>query len=81
IGEGKGQNWWCVLFPPLCFVDSTHAKLPKQSKEILERSLTADEVDLMNSDKDGEVPVKIKFKIVEMWQNSKMKMQTAFLNK
>ncbi|OXM15086.1 stage II sporulation protein R [Paenibacillus herberti] len=23
LGEGKGQNWWCVLFPPLCFVDST----------------------------------------------------------
>ncbi|MCD1260909.1 stage II sporulation protein R [Paenibacillus athensensis] len=22
IGEGQGQNWWCVLFPPLCFVDS-----------------------------------------------------------
>ncbi|QNK58267.1 stage II sporulation protein R [Paenibacillus sp. PAMC21692] len=22
IGEGKGQNWWCVLFPPLCFVDA-----------------------------------------------------------
>lgn len=21
IGEGKGANWWCVLFPPLCFVD------------------------------------------------------------
>lgn len=21
IGEGKGQNWWCVLFPPLCYVD------------------------------------------------------------
>ncbi|MBC7326409.1 MAG: stage II sporulation protein R [Moorella sp. (in: Bacteria)] len=21
IGEGKGQNWWCVLFPPLCLVD------------------------------------------------------------
>ncbi|WP_028543897.1 stage II sporulation protein R [Paenibacillus taiwanensis] len=21
LGEGKGQNWWCVLFPPLCFVD------------------------------------------------------------
>lgn len=21
IGEGEGQNWWCVLFPPLCFVD------------------------------------------------------------
>lgn len=21
IGEGKGSNWWCVLFPPLCFID------------------------------------------------------------
>ncbi|WP_128896239.1 stage II sporulation protein R [Longirhabdus pacifica] len=23
IGDGLGQNWWCVLFPPLCFVDAT----------------------------------------------------------
>ncbi|WP_084781502.1 stage II sporulation protein R [Paenibacillus sp. D9] len=23
LGEGKGQNWWCVLFPPLCFLDSS----------------------------------------------------------
>lgn len=22
LGEGKGKNWWCVLFPPLCFVDA-----------------------------------------------------------
>ena len=21
LGEGKGKNWWCVLYPPLCFVD------------------------------------------------------------
>ena len=25
IGEGKGQNWWCVMFPPICFVDITHS--------------------------------------------------------
>lgn len=24
LGEAKGQNWWCVMFPPLCFVDITH---------------------------------------------------------
>lgn len=24
IGEGKGDNWWCVLFPPLCFVDMSN---------------------------------------------------------
>ena len=23
IGEGQGRNWWCVLFPPLCFTDSS----------------------------------------------------------
>ncbi|VYU19639.1 stage II sporulation protein R [Clostridium tertium] len=23
IGDGKGANWWCVMFPPLCFVDET----------------------------------------------------------
>jgi len=22
LGEGKGKNWWCVLFPPLCFIDA-----------------------------------------------------------
>jgi stage II sporulation protein R len=22
LGDGSGQNWWCVLFPPLCFVDA-----------------------------------------------------------
>lgn len=25
IGEGQGKNWWCVLFPPLCFVDSVES--------------------------------------------------------
>ena len=25
IGKGEGANWWCVLFPPLCFVDIEHS--------------------------------------------------------
>ncbi|GAB6099577.1 hypothetical protein JCM16358_14560 [Halanaerocella petrolearia] len=29
IGEGRGENWWCVLFPPLCFVDSVD-EIPKR---------------------------------------------------
>ncbi len=27
IGEGKGKNWWCVMFPPLCFVDEEEYNL------------------------------------------------------
>ncbi len=33
IGEARGKNWWCVLYPPLCFVDITHGVVPKESKE------------------------------------------------
>ena len=25
IGEGKGENWWCVVFPPLCLIDSENS--------------------------------------------------------
>lgn len=43
IGEGCGRNWWCVLYPPLCFVDATYGVLPEDSKETLENILTDDE--------------------------------------
>lgn len=33
IGEAKGQNWWCVMFPPLCFVDVTSGVVPEESKK------------------------------------------------
>ena len=35
LGEGKGQNWWCVLFPPLCFIDaSTGDAVPKNDPSL-----------------------------------------------
>jgi len=43
IGESEGKNWWCVLYPPLCFVDATHGSLPDSSKEKLKNILTDDE--------------------------------------
>ena len=39
IGKGKGHNWWCVLYPPLCFTDATCATVPDSSKEKLKNSL------------------------------------------
>jgi len=35
IGKAKGQNWWCVMFPPLCFVDISSGIVPEESKELL----------------------------------------------
>jgi len=74
IGEGIGSNWWCVLFPPLCFVDVTHGTIPESVKEDLKNSLTPEEyVIITSAENDGEIPVKVKFKIVEILQGSKIK--------
>ena len=31
LGEGDGANWWCVLFPPLCFLDFSNGTAISQS--------------------------------------------------
>ena len=43
IGDSEGKNWWCVLYPPLCFVDATYGVLPEESKQTLANVLTKDE--------------------------------------
>ena len=40
IGKAEGKNWWCVLFPNLCFVDSIHAVVPEEQKKELKNVLT-----------------------------------------
>lgn len=43
LGRGKGHNWWCVLYPPLCFTDASTGIVPDSSKERLQDSLTEKE--------------------------------------
>ncbi len=42
IGEGVGKNWWCVMFPPLCFVDITHG-VPANIEEDMESTIHEEE--------------------------------------
>ncbi len=42
IGEAKGQNWWCVLYPNLCFIDAVHAVVPDEGKRELKEVLEED---------------------------------------
>lgn len=78
IGKGEGANWWCVLFPPLCFVDATHGTIPDSVKENLRNALTAEEYSIVtSSDNDEDIPIKVKFKIVEILQDSKIKFTGA----
>ena len=79
IGSGKGQNWWCVLFPPLCFVDETCTGMSKKSENILIDNLGKETYEMIKSDK--KPPVKLRFKIYEVWENNKKKIQTLFKNR
>ena len=67
IGEAKGQNWWCVMFPPLCFVDVSTGIVPDNSKQELKQNLDNEEYDLISKTDNNEIS--FKFKIVELFQN------------
>ena len=70
IGEAKGQNWWCVMFPPLCFVDVSTGIVPDNSKQELKQSLDNEEYDLISKTDNNEIS--FKFKIVELFQNCRL---------
>ncbi|MDP4181461.1 MAG: stage II sporulation protein R [Bacillota bacterium] len=80
IGNGDGANWWCVLFPPLCFVDATHGTVPDDVKQKLKNSLSDEEYNIVTSSSSEDVPVKVKFKLIEVLQGSKIKL-TSFVHK
>lgn len=44
IGKGEGKNWWCILFPPLCFVDITHGIATEEAKLRASQSLVLKEM-------------------------------------
>ena len=67
IGEAKGKNWWCVMFPPLCFVDENNGVIDKETDEKLRSVLTEEEYNLISEDNiEKTKDVKMKFKIVEI---------------
>ena len=68
IGEAKGQNWWCVMFPPLCFTDVSSGIVPEESKEDLEETLTDEEFSIVSD--NNSFDIKVKFKILEILNNT-----------
>lgn len=73
IGSASGHNWWCVMFPPLCFVDVSSGIVPDESKEILHDTMSDEEYDLVtSSDSDSELT--FKFKLVEFFENFRLKL-------
>ncbi|MCI6738107.1 MAG: stage II sporulation protein R [Intestinibacter sp.] len=72
IGKGQGKNWWCVMFPPLCFVDKQNNVIDKETDAKLREVLTEEEYKLIvEKDNDKVDDLTIKFKIVEIIQKIK----------
>ena len=71
IGNAEGQNWWCVMFPPLCFVDVTSGIVDDESKTLLQENMDEEEYALISND-DGIF--KFKFKILEFFESFNTKL-------
>ena len=66
IGKAEGQNWWCVMFPSLCFIDISSGIVDKSGKENLEENVE-DESFKIISQSENNSSIKFKFKIIEFF--------------
>ena len=72
IGNSAGANWWCVMFPPLCFVDVTRGEIHPEDKESLRALLSESEFALLDNDiRENDPIVKVRFRVVEWWQENR----------
>ena len=68
IGNAIGENWWCVVFPPLCFVDEAQTELTQSSHDQFASLLSEPAYELI-SQSENDSAVKVRFAVVEWWQS------------
>lgn len=68
IGKAEGRNWWCVMFPSLCFVDISSGIVPEESKEELQNVLSDEEYSIISD--SSNYGIKLKFKLLEIFANT-----------
>jgi len=76
IGAGNGANWWCVLFPPLCFVDISNSvtvepEARRVSKEITEEEVYQNGEEAVDYEPTSEPVIQLRFKLFEILSRSK----------
>ena len=71
LGDGRGRNWWCVLYPRLCFVDATHAIVPDDSRLQLQNLLTPDQYRALWDNRNLKINIRFRF-----WESLKDTLST-----
>lgn len=66
IGAAQGKNWWCVLYPNLCFLDAANAVVPEEGKQKLQNVLTEEEYARITLETDFQ----IKWYFLERWEEA-----------
>ena len=67
IGTGTGQNWWCVMFPPLCFVDITKGNVSYEKTEKEMKSVLSDDEYKLVDNTVSSKKIIAKFKLGEIF--------------
>ena len=87
IGEGAGANWWCVMFPPICFVDLKHQVTSNTDTALTEsvdvanaKNVQGSEIEVKEETKasEEEVEIEVRFKVVEIFRLVKNKLVSFF---
>ncbi len=66
IGEGGGHNWWCVMYPNLCFFNSVYEVVDEEAEESLQRALTTEEYESLMEGKNYKVKFALWKKLQEL---------------
>ena len=66
IGKAKGRNWWCVLYPGLCFADSVNVIVPDEKKQELKNILTEEEYESLFDWREDDYQIRSGF--LRLWR-------------
>ena len=61
IGQAKGHNWWCVLYPSLCFADALEPSMTEEGEEKLQQVLDEDAYDLLLHPQELKIRFRLEF--------------------
>jgi stage II sporulation protein R len=65
LGQGQGQNWWCILFPPLCFV--AEELTPEETQALIAEAgaLITEQPPVVDEERLTDIEYEVRFKFVE----------------
>lgn len=76
LGKGKGQNWWCVMFPPLCLTDVVAGSVPYDSKKKIKDVIGSKYYVIIDQGNKKKHKAKVigRFKTIEVFENAKKRI-------